>query len=379
MNSTNASIPTSRNFRQTIEGMPLVFNPAAAGDLEAVVQFVAGGREPGIYHLAIVSGNCTFHLGKALNPTLTIKTPSEVWMQITAGELSGQDALLSGLYTAQGDTTLLLKMGDLFKAPQDFSVYDKSLPLKSPLFQVFRKPAAPDGALQAGKRPAGPLPLSGMVWMTLLFVTWTIFWILFDIKSVSPWMAVGIPLLLMTMIVLYRIVFNRPAWPEVASWAFFLAACLLGPIMSVPSFVAWGSVIGSLFMGLLWLASLTPMVKLPFCAEYSKWGFIRKLWENSMFIHPNMAISLVWGWEFIIASGFGVAARILPGFFVVFTVVRYGLMIPATIFTSRYRKGIINRKFADVDRTLSNLRTWGYVGLAITIIMLFALFIWKTA
>ena len=379
MSADKSSVPQNLTLRQMVEGMPLAFNREAATDLKAVIQFNFSGREPGIYHLVIDSGNCTFHSGKASKPTLCINSPSKVWLQIANGELSGQDALFKGLYKVEGDTSLLLKMGELFKEREGLSVYDASLPVKGPLFQVFRKSAVSDGLTAAGKRPAGPLPLSGMAWMTLLFVPWTIFWILFDINSVSPWIASGIPLILMTLIVLYRIIYNRPAWPEVGSWAFFFVACLLGPVMKVAPFLAWGSVIGSLFMGLLWFVSLVPMVKLPFCAEYSKWGFIRKLWENSMFLQPNMAISLVWGWEFIIASGFGVAARILPGLFILFTIIRYGLMIPAAVFTSRYQKGVLDRKFADIDRTMSNLRAWGYAGMANIIIMLVILSFWKIA
>ncbi len=372
-------MPRNPTTRQMVEGMPLAFNREAAADLKAVIQFNFSGREPGTCHLVIDSGNCTFHPGRAVKPTLCINTPSEIWLQIANGELSGQEALLTGLYKVEGDASILMKMGELFKERPDFSIYDTSLPAKGPLFQVFRKSAVSDGFTQAGKRPAGPLPLSGMVWMTFLFVPWTLFWIMFDIKSVSLWLSAGIPLILMTLIVLYRTIYNRPAWPEVASWAFFFAAFFLGPVMSVTPFLAWGSVIGSLFMGLLWFASLVPMVKLPFCAEYSKWGYISKLWENSMFIQPNMAISLVWGWEFITASGFGVAARLLPEFFVLLTVIRYGLMIPAAVFTSLYQKDVIDRKFTDIDRVMSNLRAWGYIGMIIIIIMLFILFFWTIA
>ena len=376
MNADKSSLPRNPTLRQTIEGMPFVFNRNAEADLRAVIQFNISGNEPGIYHLIIDSGDCTFHTGKALNPTLCINTPSEIWMQIVTGELSGKDALVKGLYTVQGDASILPKMGELFREQDDFSIYDTSPPVKGPLLQMFRKSAAANLAIQTGKRPAGPLPLSSMDWMFILFVPWTAFWILFDIKSVSLWLASGIPLILMTLTVLYRTVYNRPAWPEVASWAFFLAACLLGPVMNVAPFLAWGSVMGSLYMGLLWLVSLAPAFRLPLCAEYSKWGFIRKLWENSMFIQPNMAISLVWGWEFIIASGFGVAARLVPGLFIPFTVIRYSLMIPAAIFTSRYQKGVMDRKFVDIDRTMSKLRAWGYMGIAIIIIMLAALFVW---
>jgi hypothetical protein len=381
MTSNKPSMPQTRNLRQTIEGMPLIFDAPAAGDLQAIIQFNVTGKEPGVYHLSIGNGDCIFYKGAATNPTLSIHTPSEVWLQISSGRISGQDALFKGLYKIEGDGIVLLKMGDLFKTQENFTVYDTSDPANEPAFASLRhKPETGGKTIIAGKRPAGPLPLSGMAWMTLLFVPWTIFWILFDIKAVSPWLAAGIPLLLMTLIIAYRTIYNRPAWPEVASWAFFIAACLLGPVLNVTSFLAWGSVIGSLFMGLLWLVSLTPMVKLPFCAEYSKWGFIRKLWKNSMFIQPNMAISLVWGWEFIIASGFGIAGRMLPELFIPFTVIRYGLNIPAAIFTVRYQKGVMDRKFADIDRTMSNLRAWGYAGMAIIIVLLIlVLFTLRTA
>jgi hypothetical protein len=51
MTHERASTQPSRNFRQTLEGMPLFFNPAAAGGMQADIQFNAGGQEPGIYHL----------------------------------------------------------------------------------------------------------------------------------------------------------------------------------------------------------------------------------------------------------------------------------------------------------------------------------------
>jgi hypothetical protein len=97
-----------------------------------------------------------------------------------------------------------------------------------------------------------------------------------------------------------------------------------------------------------------------------------------MFIQPNMAISLVWGWQFIIACVFGVIARVFPPLFISFTILRYGLMIPASIFTTRYQKGVMDRKFADIDRTLSNLRIWAYIGALVIVLFLvlvvFALF-----
>jgi len=372
MTTQRASAPQNLNLRQTIEGMPMMFRPEAAGDLRAVIQFNVTGPEPGLYYLTIDSGDCLFSKGPASNPTLTIKTPSEIWLQISSGQMSGQDAMFKGLYTVDGDAGLLLRMGELFKAPENFSVYDVSEPASGPLFQVFHCKALGQSNT-VGRRPAGPVALSGMGWMTLLFVPWTIFWILFDIKSVSPWLGAGIPFILMSLILLYRLIYNRSPWQETASWAFFLAACVLAPIARWQYFLTWGSIAGSLFMGFMWLISLSPLIRLPFCAEYSRWGLISKLWRNSMFVQPNMAISVVWGWEFIIAGVVGILARIYPALFIPFTIIRYGLMIPAAIFTTLYQKGSMERQFKDIDKAMSTLRIWAYIGCAVIVAMLILL------
>jgi hypothetical protein len=372
MKDKNISLPHHISFRQKIEGMPIVFNPDTAQDLKATIQFNVSGQEPGFYYLKIDSGNCTFYRGKASNPTLSINTPSEVWMQISSGQLSGQEALLQGLYAAQGDISLLVRFNEIFKSPDSFTIRDTSEPPKSRLFEVFRKDfkRQKQGKL-AGKRPSGPIPISGMSWMTLVFVPWTLFWILFDLLGVNPWISSGIPFLLMTLIVLYRIVFNRPAWPEIASWVFFLVAVLLAPLMLEPVFLIWGSITGSLYMAAMWLVSLTPLVKLPFCGEYSKWGFVRALWTNSIFIEVNAAISLVWGMQFIIAAGFGIAAKMVPSMDTIFSVIRYLLMVPALMFTSRYQKSAMTRNLPDIDKTLSKKRALAYFGLLLIVIVFF--------
>jgi putative sterol carrier protein len=102
-------------LREMIAGVPLVFNPSAAGDLSAVVQFDVGGEEPGQYYLCITKGKCSAFEGKHPNPTLTIHTPSEVWTALSRGELDGTQALMQGKYTIDGDLGLLAKFNQLFR------------------------------------------------------------------------------------------------------------------------------------------------------------------------------------------------------------------------------------------------------------------------
>lgn len=102
--------------RDLIAGMPNVFNPQAAGNLSGDIQFHVTGQEPGEYYLQIAGGQCAFFDGTSAAPKLTIDTPAEVWMAISRGELDGQMAFMQGKYRVNGDFTILMKMGELFKS-----------------------------------------------------------------------------------------------------------------------------------------------------------------------------------------------------------------------------------------------------------------------
>lgn len=337
-------IPNNLNLRQTLEGMPLTFNAEAADGLSAVIQFDVTGEEPGIYHLSISKGECQFHSGPAEAPALTITTPSDIWLKISRGELSGQDALMQGLYEANGDLSLMLKMDDLFDSASETVI------------------VAPPS-----QRPAGPISLPGMTWMTVAFIPWILHWSIFDIPSVSLWISVGLPLLLISLIVAYRLSFSHsktenaqpPTFMEWGSFAYFIFAGALA-LAGSEGFAHWGSIVGTLIMGGLWLSSIQ-FAKMPLSADYSKWSYVIALWRNSMFIYPNAVISLMWGWQFILASLLGIAAILLPEQMAIFTVVRYLLLVPAFIFTSVYQKRapIANPKITDAQ-----LRFWAGMGLS---------------
>jgi putative sterol carrier protein len=104
------------DMRLLLRGMAATFNPEAGGDLKATIQFEVTGKQPGNWSLSIEKGKCTYAEGKANSPTLTIKTPSEVWLAIANGEMDGQQAFMEGKYVANGDMTLLMRMKNLFGA-----------------------------------------------------------------------------------------------------------------------------------------------------------------------------------------------------------------------------------------------------------------------
>ena len=115
-----------KTIMQALEGMPLTFNPEKAGDLEAVIQFELKGDAEGEYYLDIHQGNCSFHKGSHDSPTLTIKTPSAIWLKIARKEMSGAIAMMIGKYKTSGNASILLKMDNIFsREPSEKELAEK--------------------------------------------------------------------------------------------------------------------------------------------------------------------------------------------------------------------------------------------------------------
>lgn len=102
------------DMRLLLHGMAASLNSQAAGDLKAVIQFHVTGGQPGNWFLIIEKGRCMVREGEDYAPTLTINTPSEIWLAIANKELDGQTAFMEGKYTVQGDIGLLMRLKSLF-------------------------------------------------------------------------------------------------------------------------------------------------------------------------------------------------------------------------------------------------------------------------
>ena len=103
-----------KSCRELLQMMPLGFNPSSAGNLKAIYQFEVSGDENFIAHLAIADGRCVYHDGPSEKPDVIIKTPADVWLKISTGELNGQKAFMDGRYKVEGDVMLFLKLKSLF-------------------------------------------------------------------------------------------------------------------------------------------------------------------------------------------------------------------------------------------------------------------------
>ena len=74
------------------------------------------GSEDFTAHIRIEDGKATFHDGPAENPGVTINTPADTWIAISKGEEDGAQAFMAGKYKVEGDLSLLMKLGSLFRA-----------------------------------------------------------------------------------------------------------------------------------------------------------------------------------------------------------------------------------------------------------------------
>ena len=62
----------------------------------------------------IADGKCTTRRGEANNPSVTINSPSDVWLKITRRELDGATAFISGQFSFTGDMSVLMRMNSWF-------------------------------------------------------------------------------------------------------------------------------------------------------------------------------------------------------------------------------------------------------------------------
>lgn len=336
--------PRFSSLQQTIEAMTLIYDAKACPGLQASIQFEVSGAEAGEYYLHISGDDCLFHKGSLQKPTVCIHTPSHVWMQIVNGQLSGEEALMNGLYTASGDFSLLQKWSTLFKRNGD-----------------NRMQAPPE------QRPAGPLAWKGSTWMAAAFLPWILHWITFGVDGVPLTVSVGLPFLVSACIVFYRLRYNRPDWLELGGLAFFSAGIVMS-LLHISVFATWGSVWSNLVMGILWMVSLIGGEE-PLSMQYVKWNFDRRLWRFSLFPYINAAVSLVWGFQCLLAALLGGIALVMPQMNLLFTILRYLTLIPAYWFTSWYPKAGMQNPVKDTSRSQNRLRLISMAGVAFCLLL----------
>lgn len=95
-------------------GLPSAFNPEAAGDLKATFEFVI--PDAGTWHVAVADGACTTEASpSASEPDWRMTVDAKTWIEISTGQMSGQEAYLMGRVTTEGDPLVGTRFDMLFR------------------------------------------------------------------------------------------------------------------------------------------------------------------------------------------------------------------------------------------------------------------------
>lgn len=236
--------------------------------------------------------------------TTIVETPVTVWRAISAGEISGSEALMRHQYRVEGDFDLLINWDTYFAGAGGEACVEK------------RKEKFPADKPCSSEKSTN---------MNIMLIPWIVFWAGASIHafwgSLASLMICGlIPLLF------YR---NKKTFYDVLSGALvagFSAAALLGaPIrLAVP--------LAYLAFGVMWITTCS--AKIPLTAYYSMNGYGgEKAMDNPMFVKTNRILTLCWGalylltpiWTyFVLGTGIGgwigAINSVLPVFMGMFTV-----------------------------------------------------------
>jgi putative sterol carrier protein len=106
--------PLPNTVKEVMDGMPGAFQADKAAGVTATIQFKFTGAETGNYIVKVAEGKCVVEEGETDSATVTINSPSDVWLKISRRELDGATAFMSGQFTFTGDMGVLMQMGSWF-------------------------------------------------------------------------------------------------------------------------------------------------------------------------------------------------------------------------------------------------------------------------
>lgn len=102
------------NVGDLIRSYPDHFNPDAARGLDGVVQLDLDGDDGGQYVLHIQDQELTVEEGTHDDPTVTISTTAQDWLDVSQGEVNPMSLMMRGKLTVSGSMSLATKFRDLF-------------------------------------------------------------------------------------------------------------------------------------------------------------------------------------------------------------------------------------------------------------------------
>ncbi len=126
MGRLKAAAPRFETVEDMFVSMPYGLNKQASKGVDTVVQFLLNGDEKIEDHFVIKDQICTHVKGLHPNPKTTVIADSKLWLDISNGDISGDEEFIKGSYQVEGDADLFLIFASLFAAPTSVKKEKKS-------------------------------------------------------------------------------------------------------------------------------------------------------------------------------------------------------------------------------------------------------------
>lgn len=116
-----------KSIKDTFEAMPYALNKELAKNVDAIVQFELTGDEEQTGYLRIKNQKCEYIKGLHPNPTVSIKSDSKLWLDITNEDVDSIEAFLNKEYEMSGDASIMLNFHKFFDTSATFdTIKDRS-------------------------------------------------------------------------------------------------------------------------------------------------------------------------------------------------------------------------------------------------------------
>ncbi|MCV6630485.1 MAG: NAD(P)H-dependent oxidoreductase [Flavobacteriaceae bacterium] len=126
-------------IKDLFASMPLGLNKKKSKGVNTVVQFFLTGEEPTTGHLIISEQQCTYNEGEHPNPKTIIRCDSQLWLDISNNDVSGDKAFINNEYEIEGDATIMLQFVEMFAPPKKEKKRKKVKPLTYDYKQIESK------------------------------------------------------------------------------------------------------------------------------------------------------------------------------------------------------------------------------------------------
>lgn len=204
----------------------------------------------------------------SLKATTRIDTPFEVWQAISMGKLEGAEALGKGLYTVNGDFSLMMNWDKFFGA-------------------AYGQENATESNEEKAAKEKKPV-------MATMLIPWIAFWIG---AAINPGVGSILVLVLCAFIPLIMRKHKLIIW-DLLSLAFVALLCLITNLTGQGLLI---TNIAYLLFGLMWLSSF--LVKEPLCASYVKYNYNGDAaMRNPLFMKTNYILAFCWGSLYILTA-----------------------------------------------------------------------------